>query len=534
MQRFKIDMKDIAIRYFAIGLISLSTNFGLAFPHDVSLGSKGSHLSQSSFDGSREALAAASWRWLRSVQGGNSVETKDPGSYQIKFRQDGSLSIKADCNLVLGSYTVDGRKMTIKLGPATMALCPGDSRSEEFARLLSETESFLIVGNGLILTLKSKGELVLSTPNLVDLCGDKVLIPNTKTDTLDPSVSKALDEKLRSYVQPGRLSAPGVSVLVITPKGKYFKSIGVADVGKCKELSAESPFQIGSNTKMMTSAMIYQLQEQGKLSTGDLVSKWLPEFGSRFPNFNKITIDMLLTHTSGLADYFEKDSGGGAIKDGVNNKAILTRGYAPVELIRAAETKPLFEPAEAGKWSYSNTGYIMLGMIIEKVTGKSYEQNLKTRIFRPLGLKKTYLQQAQSKAGVLPTAYYAPPFVYTTSEWDASQGWAAGAVVSTSEEFAKFIKALFTGKLFKSAKTLELMKTPPPNAGKDVQGPGTQYCHGALLNAGFWGHGGQTLGFQSLGGHKADGDVTFVVWGNSASNLLNALAVPPLANVVNR
>ncbi|WP_129671858.1 alpha/beta fold hydrolase [Candidatus Chloroploca sp. Khr17] len=146
-------------------------------------------------------------------------------------------------------------------------------------------------------------------------------------------------------------------------------------------------------------------------------------------------------------------------------------------------------------------------------------------------MQQTYLQTGQPEAGALPQAYYTTPFAYTTSEWNASQGWSAGAVVSTPEEFAVFLKALFAGQLFTQPGTLELMEQHAP-AGVDALGAGTIYAHGMLDNNGVLGHGGQTLGFESDGGYVPDKDVTIVMWSNAASSNVVRTIVPQIAGVV--
>jgi D-alanyl-D-alanine carboxypeptidase len=320
-------------------------------------------------------------------------------------------------------------------------------------------------------------------------------------------------------------------MLIITPQGRYFKSAGVADVTTCAPLAADSAYQIGSNTKLMTSAILFQLQEEGVLTTADPLSKWLPELAAQLPNGDQITIDMLLTHTSGLHDYFEVPTADGlTIADGATNKAMLTRAFTPEELVTLAAESGLsdFAPGAEGRWNYSNTGYILLGLIIEQATGKTYEANLNERIFAPLGLEQTYLQTGQPEPGALPQAYYRSPFGFTTGEWNASQGWSAGAVVSTPTEFAAFLKALFTGELFTQPETLELMQQHSA-AGVDVLGPGTIYGHGMLNNQGVLGHGGQTLGFQSDGGYIPDQDLTIVLWANAAESNVSRTIVPTLA-----
>ena len=327
--------------------------------------------------------------------------------------------------------------------------------------------------------------------------------------------------------------APGVSLLVITPAGRYFKAAGVADVTSCAPLTADSPYEIGSNTKLMTSAMILQLQEEGVLSIDDPIAKWVPELAAELPNGDAITIDMLLRHTSGLFDYFDADGDDGPIAGGTEDKAMLTRAFTPIQLVErvAAAGQSYFAPEEPGRFKYSNTGYILLGLIIEEVTGKSYAENLQERIIAPLGLTKTFLLEGQPHPGLLPQAYYSTPFAYTTSEWNASQGWSAGAVVSTAEEFAVFLEALFTGRLFHESATLDLMRGHS-DASRDALGPGMNYGRGMLDNNGVLGHGGQTLGFQSDGGYIPTEDVTIVLWSNSATNDVSRYTVPGLAGIV--
>ncbi|HRX05258.1 MAG TPA: serine hydrolase, partial [Anaerolineae bacterium] len=447
-------------------------------------------------------VKANPWKWTSLTTDTDNVTVETPASYMVTFNDDGTVEIKADCNDATGTYTLDGANVAIEVGPSTLAACPGDSRSEQFLQLLGDATQMFPVGGKLYVTLKTDGSTMLLDAVLttvVDLCGEQALAINTIDDTLDPAISAQLDQVLTSLVQAVPRPGPGAAMLIITPGGRYLKSTGVADVTTCQPLPADSPYQIGSNTKMMTSAIIFQLQEEGVLSTADLLSKWLPDLAAQLPNGDTITIDMLLTHTSGLHDYFDLPTEDGTkIEDGATDKAMLTRAFTPEELVQVVADSGLseFEPGAEGRWSYSNTGYILLGLIIEKASGKSYEENLNERIIEPLGLEQTYLQTGEPEPGALPQAYYRSPFDFTTGEWNASQGWSAGAVVSTPDDFATFLKALFTGKLFTDPATLDLMKEHTA-AGVDALGPGAVYAHGMLDNNGVLGHGGQTLGFQS-------------------------------------
>ena len=316
------------------------------------------------------------WKWTAYGTASEAVTVEAPASYMVNFKDDGTVEIKADCNDASGTYTMDGANVTIKVGAATLAACPGDSRSEQFLQLLGDAAQMVPIDGKLYITLKTEDSTMILDAVLTtaaDLCGEKALAINTIDDTLAPEISAQLDQGLVSLVQVGARPGPGASMLIITPEGRYFKSTGVADVTTCAPLAADSPFQIGSNTKMMTSAILFQLQEEGVLSTADPLSKWLPDLAAQLPYGDQITIDMLLTHTSGLHDYFDVPTEDGlTIEDGAKDKAMLTRGFTPEELVTLVAGSGLsnFEPGAEGQWDYSNTGYMLLGLIIEQATGK--------------------------------------------------------------------------------------------------------------------------------------------------------------------
>ena len=492
-------------------------------------------------------ILANPWKWTTFSSTNETIIVEEPASYIATFKDDGTVEIQSDCNSASGTYALDGANVTVEIGPTTLALCPDDSRSEQFLQFLGDATQLLPIGGQLYVTQKTEGSTMIFdaiVTTVADLCGEQALAINTIEDTLSPEISALLDQGLVSLVQEGARPGPGASMLIITPEGRYFKSTGVSDVSACDPLPADSPFQIGSNTKMMTSAMLFQLQEEGVLSTSDLLSTWLPDLAAQLPNGDQITgdvvtIDMLMTHTSGLHDYFDLPTEDGTtIEDGEKDKAMLTRAFTPQELVTLVADAGLstFAPGAEGQWSYSNTGYILLGLIIEEATGQTYQENLNARIIEPLGLTQTYLQTGVPEAGTpesgpLPQAYYQTPFDFTTSEWNASQGWSAGAVVSTPDEFAVFLKALFTGQLFEDPATLDLMKEHT-EAGVDALASGATYAHGMLDNNGVLGHGGQTLGFLSDGGYIPGEDVTIVIWSNAAESNVQRTIVPAIAGVV--
>jgi D-alanyl-D-alanine carboxypeptidase len=365
------------------------------------------------------------------------------------------------------------------------------------------------------------------------LCGPDALTATTAQQTLPADQAAALDDVLRklvtmpedslSLVLPNPPSA-GAGIFVETPQGRYFRTIGVADVQTCAPLRPQMPFAIGSNTKMMTAAIIYQLQEEGLLSTADHVSVYLPEEIAQFPRSANATIAQLLSHTAGLPDYFSKDSPDFLV-EAFNDpeSGLLEKAFTPQGLIASAARNqddpgmPTFAPGEAGQWSYSNTGFIMLGLLIEKVTGKSYGEVLTTRILEPLDLTHTVLvpDVAPTSLG-LPSSYSESPFTRDTSGWNYSQAWSAGAVISTAEDLATFVQALYSGRLFRSPKTLIQMQARAAPC-YQLESDAWYNAHGSKYSDGFWGHAGATLGFVSDPGYNPETETTIVVWQNVAT-----------------
>lgn len=183
---------------------------------------------------------------------------------------------------------------------------------------------------------------------------------------------------------------PGVAV-AICRDGKLIKAAGygLANVELSVPVTPETIFQTGSVGKQFTSMAVMMLVEQGKIALDDKITKYLPESPSFWKN---ITVRQLLTHTSGIADYGgEEDTMG----KGVIN---FRKDYTEEELIKAFAKMPMdFAPGE--KWSYSNTGYVLLGIIIHRATGEFYGDYLQKRIFKPLGMNSTRII---SEADIVP------------------------------------------------------------------------------------------------------------------------------------
>lgn len=234
--------------------------------------------------------------------------------------------------------------------------------------------------------------------------------------------------------------------LTITRDGNvvYSRAIGYAriDATERKPLTAASRFRIGSITKMFTASMILQLVEEGKLELTDALARFFPQI----PNAGKITIAQLLNHRSGIPNVASqgREPGTPITKDEM--------------LALVASGTPLFEPDT--QHSYSNAGYFLLGLILERVTGKSYAEALEERITSRIGLKDTYVATGTIDVSKNESLTY----LYTGSDW--KQGtethpsvlFGAGQIVSTPNDLARFVQALFDLKLLSRA-SLDLMTT---------------------------------------------------------------------------
>ncbi|WP_370633223.1 serine hydrolase domain-containing protein [Roseibaca sp. Y0-43] len=180
-------------------------------------------------------------------------------------------------------------------------------------------------------------------------------------------------------------------------------------------------------------------------------------------------------------------------------------------------------PGAEGAWSYSNTGYVLMGQIIERITGKPLESVFEERIFGPLGMSHTFFWSDVPRPHFgLPRSYFAPPFEIDATGWNMSQGWAAGAVISTAHDMTLFVSALLEGRLFRDRSTFDVMQETVPTGSPVIP----RYGLGLIeINPGLWGHGGQTLGFLSDTAYFPGENIAIVAWANSARSLSGTAAI---------
>jgi D-alanyl-D-alanine carboxypeptidase len=319
-----------------------------------------------------------------------------------------------------------------------------------------------------VASVKAVSPIDLNTTTSV-LDQTKNLIPRRDiSDDLAKEFQEILDKNRQEAGEPGKGGVPGAVLAVISKdKGTWFGASGVADIQTGMPITPDAQFRIGSSTKTFTATVVLQLKDEGKLSLEDKIDKWLPgEMVDKITNGRNITVRQLLNHTSGIYDY--ADSGNEAFYTAVNQNQ--SREWKPEELVAYAYGKPSFsgkrceEGAEKIQWCYSNTNYVLLGIIIEKATGSTLKSEIENRIIRPLRLNNTFFEfQTDEVFGGIVSCYWdinpKDGIDEDTTSLNMSLAWATGNMVSNAGDLAKFTKALFRSNLLKDD-TLKEMLTP--------------------------------------------------------------------------
>ncbi len=306
-----------------------------------------------------------------------------------------------------------------------------------------------------------------------------------------------------------RYGLPGVAAAIVAPDGRTWSGeAGVADVRTRRAVVPTTPFALGSMTKTFTAALILRLVEDGALGLDDRVIRWLPEYagrtflGTTASRRGAITIRMLLAHTSGLYDYL------GSYTLDAKLRADKKRVWTPAAIIPYIK-KPWFAPGTA--YAYSNTNYLLLGLIAERATGTKYATLVRTRILDPLGLTSLYTQVAEPARGSPAKGYDFASLSRTAKAVSWSDGTRvmpftavtsaagpAGAMAGTATDVARWGLALYGGG-FLSASSLGAMLsfdgTAAPGAADDYGlGVGRRMVGERLT----YGHSGRLAGFRGV------------------------------------
>ncbi len=314
-----------------------------------------------------------------------------------------------------------------------------------------------------------------------------------------------LEQALDGVVAAG---VPGAVLLVRDGDRTIRLASGYGNVNSRTKMRTADRFRVGSITKTFVATVVLQLVNERKLALRHTVERELPGV---VPNGKRITLRQLLGHTSGLFDY------GGDQKFVAAAFRDPLRVWTPREIVAIATAhKPRFAPGV--RWSYSDTNYYVLGLIVEAVTGHSLAQELRQRILLPLHLRATSLDSAPRIAGRHAHGYFLAPLVDVTVGSPSVQ-WAAGALVSNVDDIARFYRALLAGRLL-----------PPPllHAMETVATPAPGFSYGLGLEkrrngcGAIWGHDGGSPGYVATALNSKDGRRQVVVLVNATVASLSA------------
>jgi D-alanyl-D-alanine carboxypeptidase len=327
-----------------------------------------------------------------------------------------------------------------------------------------------------------------------------VLAPPAASAAAGPdTVKEGLNALLRSDGLPAALAS------VKDRKGHARTyTAGVGDLATGSKVPRDGQVRVGSNTKTFTAVVVLQLVAEGQVRLDTPVDTYLPGLvrGEGIDG-RHITVRQLLQQTSGLPNYS-------------NYLGEEVRYFEPRELLGIAlQHKADFAPGT--KWAYSNTNYVLAGLIVEKVTGRPLAKEMDQRIIKRIGLRHTYFP-APGDATIReahPRGYYqdsAGAPLRDVTETDPSWGWAAGQMISTNSDLNRFFGALLSGRLL-PADQLAQMRTTVPAEG--TFGSGARYGLGLVskpLPCGglYWGHGGSFPGYETRGGVTDDGRAAHV------------------------
>ncbi len=309
----------------------------------------------------------------------------------------------------------------------------------------------------------------------------------------DKDIQLKLEEYMDSYVDTWPFSGS----VSIAKHGKviFEKGYGMASIEHSVPNTLNTKFRIWSITKQFTAVAILMLEEKGLLKTSDTLRSYFPNY----PEFDeRITIHHLLTNTSGLFNYTN-------VPD--SHKKLCKMPLTSEELISIFKDRPLeFEPGS--DWDYSNSGYYLLGLIIEKISGKTYEEFLKDNVFEPLGMKNSGVDDNRTILSNKATGYYLnDESLIQCGYVDMNPVFSSGGMYSTVEDMNLWTEGLFGGRLIKKA-SIEKMITPYKN----------QYGYGVFIDEQFnrrrINHGGGWEGFLTELHYYIEEGVSISVFSN--------------------
>ncbi len=310
-----------------------------------------------------------------------------------------------------------------------------------------------------------------------------------------------------SIIQHARV--PGIVALVVDhQKGiDWLYTAGYSDIPNQVPMNGDNIFRVGSISKTMTVTVLLQLVGEGQLSLDDKLSDFFPEF----PRSDEVSIAMLCNMTSGIFNYLEDEAWGNEVNENP------TRVWMPHELVEAGFAHDyIFDPGT--DWHYSNTNTIILGMIIEKITGNSLQVEVENRLLFPLNLNHTALLTSGTE---LPNQH-SKGYLWDEVEnnyfdvsnlFDVSWAWAAGAAYSCPRELQKYVQTIVEGGFLSDSlqqkRITELQYLEPNKA----------YGYAILKRGSFFGHNGALPGYTTSMYHSIAKNCTVIIYFNSLTDI---------------
>ncbi|GAA4153362.1 serine hydrolase domain-containing protein [Chryseobacterium ginsenosidimutans] len=320
------------------------------------------------------------------------------------------------------------------------------------------------------------------------------------------SNAQDLNRKIDSLIQSElkETNGPG-GVFLIAKKGKpiYEKAFGMANLELDSKLNTNSVFQIGSMTKQFTAIAILMLEEQGKLKVSDPVSNYIPSY----PNGDKITIHHLLTHTSGIKDFTKMK----ALQD------IAQKEMTPEQMVDFFKNEPAdFAPGE--KFEYNNSGYVVLGYIIELVSGGTYEDFIKKNIFDKAGMTNSYYASDRKIIKNRAFGYHKKSSGYVNkTAINFSVPFSSGSLMSTLDDMLKWQNALNQNLLLTQKNAMKAFTKYKLSSGQEIEygyGWHLKNINGIPTRE----HGGSIFGFKSMAVYIPSEDIYIVGFSNCDCN----------------
>lgn len=315
------------------------------------------------------------------------------------------------------------------------------------------------------------------------------------------SLETKMDQLIASKFKP---ETPG-AVFLAVKKGKvvYRKAFGMANLEMGVQMQPEFVFEIGSMTKQFTAVAVLMLAEQGKLKLDDEITKFIPDYPT---NGNTITLHHLLTHTSGIKDFTSMK----AIKD------IARRDLSPKELVDFFKNEPAdFKPGE--QYKYCNSGYVLLGYIIEIVSGQTYEAFVTQHIFKKTGMGNTYYASHDKIIKNRVSGYRDREGYVNANYISFSIPYASGSILSTVDDLLKWQYAINANTLLNATSTEKAFVNYTLNNGTSIDygyGWHLEKVKDKIVRE----HGGSIFGFKSMGVYEPEEQIYVVGLSNCECN----------------